>query len=38
MIYKDASGNYLECNEQSIDMNDYVGEWDIPKCLVPSSR
>lgn len=37
-IYKDKEGNYLQCNDSLINLSDYINTWNIPKCLVPSSR
>jgi hypothetical protein len=37
IIKKDKQGNYLYCDGTFIDMNQWKGKWNIPKCLVPSS-
>ena len=38
VIFKrDAAGNYLDCENKPLKINDYRKRWFIPKCLVPSS-
>ena len=34
IIYRDFSGNYLDCNGAIIDMKMWLGKWGIPKCLI----
>lgn len=36
VIKKDVSGNYLTCNGVLINMQEWKGKWNIPKCLVLS--
>jgi len=36
-IKKDKAGNYLFCDGTFIDMNEWKGKWNIPKCLIPSN-
>ena len=38
IIKKDKEGNYLYCDGTFIDMNEWSGKWNIPKCLVPSGK
>jgi hypothetical protein len=38
IIYKDAAGNALRCDDSPIDPAEFTEAWDIPKCLVSSSR
>lgn len=37
VIKKDISGNYLTCDGTIINMQEWKGKWDIPKCLIVSS-
>ncbi|MBN8695019.1 MAG: hypothetical protein J0L87_00700 [Bacteroidetes bacterium] len=37
VIKKDVSGNYLTCEGAVVNMSEWKGKWNIPKCLVPSS-
>lgn len=30
----DKNGNYLDCNNQVIDLKAYKGKWYIPKCIL----
>ena len=32
-IYRNEKGNYLQCNGTEINLLDWKGKWDIPKCL-----
>jgi hypothetical protein len=36
VIKKDKSGNYLYCDGTLINMSEWEGKWNIPKCLVSS--
>ena len=36
IIKKNASGDFLTCNGLLISMKDWLGKWNIPKCLIPS--
>lgn len=38
ILNKDSTGNYLDCETKKIDMNEWQGQWGIPKCLVPSNH
>lgn len=38
ILRKDASGKYLDCNDDELDMEKYKGQWNIPKCLVGSDK
>ncbi len=38
IIRKDKNGNYLDCENNIIDLKKYYGIWEIPKCLVPSNQ
>jgi hypothetical protein len=38
VIKKDKLGNYLYCDGTFIDMNEWKGKWNIPKCLVASGK
>jgi hypothetical protein len=38
VILKDASGNFMDCNGNIIDMKQYSGKWNIPRCLVNSGK
>lgn len=38
IIKKDKEGNYLFCDGTKIFINEWVGKWGIPKCLVPSNE
>ena len=33
----DQSGRFLTCENQPINMENYSGQWNIPKCLVSSA-
>ncbi|MCW3105266.1 MAG: hypothetical protein JWO09_3706 [Bacteroidetes bacterium] len=37
-IKKDAKGNYVRCDDSPIDMNEWQGKWNIPKCLITFSK
>ena len=37
IMKRNTAGNYLSCDEQTIDLTQYKGVWAIPKCLVPSN-
>jgi hypothetical protein len=37
VIKKDEQGNFLTCDGAIIPMKDWLGKWDIPKCLVYST-
>lgn len=37
IIKKDLSGNYLNCNGTLINLQEWRGKWNIPKCLVLSN-
>ena len=37
-IKKDANGNYLTCNQEVINLKQWAGKWDVPKCIVPSNE
>ena len=36
IIKKDQNGNFIDCNGSLILMEEWMGKWNIPKCLVPS--
>lgn len=38
IIFKDEHGNYLNCDSTIIDITQYLGKWEIPKCLVSSKN
>jgi hypothetical protein len=38
VIKKNSIGNYLNCKGEEINMNQFVGQWNIPKCLVNSNE
>lgn len=38
VILKDEAGNSLDCNNIVIDLNNYSGQWNIPRCLVKSGK
>lgn len=38
IIKKDKNGNYLLCDGTFIDMNEWKGKWNIPKCLITSDQ
>lgn len=38
IIFKDDEGHSLDCNHKIIDMHAYIGKWNIPRCLVNSSK
>ncbi|HEY1040093.1 MAG TPA: hypothetical protein VGF30_11840 [Bacteroidia bacterium] len=31
---RDEQGNYLRCNGSTINLEEYKGKWNIPKCLI----
>lgn len=33
-IKRDEKGNYLQCDGKLIKTEDYLGQWNIPKCLI----
>ena len=37
IMKRTASGEYLDCTGNVIDLSKYAGLWHVPKCLVPSS-
>lgn len=37
IIKKDEQGNYLYCDGSVINMNEWLGKWNIPKCLISSN-
>jgi hypothetical protein len=34
---RNASGNYLSCDDIEINLQEYKGKWFIPKCLIPTN-
>ncbi len=36
IVYKDVNRNDLDCDGKIVDKKDYLGKWNIPKCLVNS--
>lgn len=36
-IKKDVYGAYLTCNGEHIDMDQWKGKWNVPKCLIASN-
>lgn len=36
IIKKDQKGNFIDCNGSLILMQEWMGKWNIPKCLAPS--
>ncbi len=36
VLKKDNNGNYLTSQNTLINLNDWFGKWNIPKCLEPS--
>jgi hypothetical protein len=36
VIKKDSQGNYLYCDGTPVNMNEWLGKWNIPKCLISS--
>lgn len=36
ILLKDAKGNFLDCRGQVIPQQEFIGKWNIPKCLVQS--
>ena len=38
IILKDESGNSLDCNGNAIDLKQYSGKWNVPRCLVKSDK
>jgi hypothetical protein len=37
IIYKDEEGNLLDCDGKIIDRENYLHQWEVPACLIPSS-
>jgi hypothetical protein len=37
MMKTDQSGRFLTCENQPINMENYSGQWNIPKCLVSTT-
>ncbi len=37
-ILKDNKGNYLTCEKEMIDMSQWYGKWNVPKCPVKSNE
>lgn len=37
VISRDSSGHFLNCKGERIDMTKYRGQWQNPKCVVPSA-
>jgi hypothetical protein len=37
IIKKDDQGNYLYCNGSVINIKEWLGKWNIPKCLISSN-
>jgi hypothetical protein len=37
ILKKDTQGNFLTCNNEIIDLNNYENHWSIPKCLTKSN-
>jgi hypothetical protein len=35
---RDIKGNYLDCRNKSIHLNDYKHTWNIPKCLIATNE
>jgi hypothetical protein len=38
VIKKDIQGNFLTCDGQIILLKEWVGKWNIPKCIVASNQ
>lgn len=38
IIRKDASGNSVDCSGNVIDLKQYSGKWNVPRCLVNSDK
>lgn len=38
MIKKNSEGDFLNCGGTVIPMNQWLGKWGVPKCIVPSSK
>jgi len=38
IIKKDTNKNYLTCDNQLIQLDEWKGKWSIPKCLIASSQ
>lgn len=36
-IKKDEQGNFLTCEGKPIDMNQWMGKWNVPKCIITSN-
>jgi len=36
MILKNENKEFLDCDRNLLKMTDYKGQWNIPKCLIPS--
>ncbi len=37
IIARNKAGRYVDCDRNVLNMDDYGGQWNIPKCLVPSN-
>ncbi len=37
-IKKDEQGNFLTCTGQQINLQQWIGKWGIPKCLIASNE
>lgn len=37
VLKKNPKGKFLDCNNEVIDLYQYHGQWDNPKCLAPSN-
>lgn len=37
IMNRTKKGVYLDCNNKEIDLKNFVGKWDVPKCLVSSA-
>ncbi len=35
---RNTNGDYLNCNDQIIDLRNYSGKWFVPKCLVKTNE
>ena len=38
IIRKDSEGNYMNCKGSVIEMHNWAGKWNIPKCIVQSNN
>lgn len=36
VLKKDSTGNYQNCTGEKINLNEYIGKWNNPKCLINS--